>query len=62
MTGSLDNTVKLWDLKSEINNKIIGNHLKGVRTVDISKDDTFAVSGCEGNQIILWDLKGFKNK
>lgn len=54
MSGSNDNTIKLWDLCSKESFKTLSKHKEWVRSVDISLDNIHIVSGSLDNKIIIW--------
>jgi len=55
MSGSLDKTVKLWDIQTGGVIKTYG-HTSQVLSVSISPDSTTLASGCEDNSIHLWSV------
>jgi len=70
ISGSDDNTLKLWDLNSGNCLRSFWGHKYGINAIAISKDDRYVVSGSSDNTLKLWDLnsgnclrtyKGHKN-
>jgi len=57
LSGSYDNTLKLWDVSSGKEIKTFTGHTARVNSVDISPDGKYAVSGAENKVIIYWDIK-----
>ena len=59
LSGSLDNTLRLWDIKTgkEITTFVDGN---AVLSVSYSKNGKFALSGSEYGTVKLWDVKSGK--
>lgn len=56
VTGSYDNTAKLWDIKTEnLLNTFIG-HKEGITSVDISGDGSKVVTGSYDSTAILWNI------
>lgn len=58
LSCSLDNTIKLWDLKTENCIRTYFGHLEGVW--DISADNFRIVSGSHDKSIKIWDLQNGK--
>ncbi|KIO01524.1 hypothetical protein M404DRAFT_149834, partial [Pisolithus tinctorius Marx 270] len=58
VTGSEDNTVRVWDAKSgdQIGNPLEG-HTWGVTSVAFSPDGNRIVSGSQDNTVRVWDAK-----
>lgn len=57
VSGSQDNSAKLWDLEGNLIQEFTG-HSKGVISVAFSPDGQNIVTGSEDNTAKLWDLKG----
>jgi WD40 repeat protein len=55
-TGSKDNTIKLFDLKSFKELVTLKGHKGHVRSLAFSSDGKFLLSGSEDNKVKLWDL------
>ena len=57
LTGSDDNTAKLWDLKGHELQSFQG-HTSSVLSVAFAPDGQSILTGSEDNTAKLWDLKG----
>lgn len=57
VTGSLDNTLALWNVSSGKRVKTLRGHQDKVRALAISPDQKFLVSGSLDHTIRLWDLR-----
>jgi WD40 repeat protein len=55
VTGSLDKTLRLWDLKDGVVLKKMEGHRGGVRAVAVSQDGQFIASGDDKGGLIAWD-------
>jgi WD40 repeat protein len=53
VTGSVDKTVRLWDLKTSVVLKMEG-HSIGVWRLAVSQDGQLIASGDKGGQVIVW--------
>ena len=63
VTGSEDNTARLWDLSAEdpaANPIVLRGHGGAVRAVAISPDSRWLVTGSWDNTARLWDLSAFQ--
>ncbi|KAF5841762.1 WD40-repeat-containing domain protein [Dunaliella salina] len=56
VSGSFDNTIKLWDVASGSCRATLEGHTKRVRSVAVSKDGCTLVSGSDDRTARLWDL------
>ncbi|GMV93145.1 MAG: hypothetical protein AMXMBFR82_29230 [Candidatus Hydrogenedentota bacterium] len=56
VTGSADNTLKLWDAGTGACVRTFEGHQNSVICVDISPDGTRAISGSRDRTIRLWDI------
>ena len=56
LTGSKDATVKLWDLRTGKEMRVLKGHSKDVTSVKFSPDGKLAVSGSEDKTIKLWNI------
>ena len=61
LSGSSDNTVKLWDILNNKDTTTFVGHTAGVNTVAFSPNGKFALSGSDDNTIKLWDIITGKN-
>ena len=57
VSGSYDNTIKLWDMQTGGVVKTFCGHTEGVGIVSISADSTRIVSGSIDGTINLWDVQ-----
>ena len=55
VSGSLDNTIRLWDAVSGAHLNTLEGHSGGVYSVSFSPDGKSIVSGSSDNTIRLWD-------
>src|SRR5947207_1864656 len=55
-SGSVDQTVKLWDVATGKEKATLEGHLQAVRSVAFSKDDKLLASGSWDNSIRLWEV------
>lgn len=56
ISGSMDKTVRDWNLKNG-KSRVIGKHLDGVISVAVSPDESTVATGDRGGVIQTWDLK-----
>jgi WD40 repeat protein len=56
-SGSVDETIKLWDLKTGKERATLKGHTAGVQSVAYSPDGKTLASGGEDETIKLWDIK-----
>ena len=57
VSGSRDNTIKIWNLESGQEIKTLAGHNGSVRSVAISSDSKYIVSGSDDNTIKIWNLE-----
>ena len=62
VSGSEDNTIKLWNLNTGECIATLERHEAGVRAVAISPDGQLLVSGSADNTIKLWQLPSVENE
>jgi WD40 repeat protein len=55
--GSLDNTIKLWDVKTGKELQTLTGHSNWINSVAFSSDGSTLASGSLDNTIKLWDVK-----
>ncbi|WP_375340506.1 WD40 repeat domain-containing protein, partial [Plectonema radiosum] len=58
ISGSEDNTVRLWDMSGKQIGQPFSGHKKSVQSVAFSPDGRYIVSGSEDNTVRLWDMSG----
>ncbi|MGI8500579.1 MAG: eIF2A-related protein [Hassallia sp.] len=58
VSGSEDNTVRLWDMSGKQIGQPFTGHTKSVQSVAFSPDGHYIVSGSEDNTVRLWDMSG----
>jgi WD40 repeat protein/serine/threonine protein kinase len=56
LSGSRDNTIKLWEVSTGRCLRTFIGHRNGVRSVCLSADCRFALSGSDDNTIKLWEV------
>ena len=56
LSGSSDNTLRLWDLASGETLRTLEGHTSGVSAVAVLGDGSRALSGSSDNTLRLWDL------
>ncbi|MGQ9608329.1 MAG: PKD domain-containing protein [bacterium] len=57
VTGSNDNTVRLWDAKEHLEIAILSGHKARITAVNFSPDGNIIASGSEDGIVKLWDAK-----
>jgi WD40 repeat protein len=55
-SGSLDKTVKLWDVATCTNIATLTGHNEGVKSVTFSPNGRILASGSDDKTIRLWDI------
>jgi WD40 repeat protein len=56
VSGSMDNTVRIWDLASGQLVRTLEGHSGGVDTVAVSRDNKVIVSGSRDRTVRIWEL------
>jgi hypothetical protein len=56
LSGSVDKTLKLWDLATGATIRTLTGHTDVVQSVAIAPDGRTALSGCKDKTLQLWDL------
>jgi hypothetical protein len=57
VSGSYDNTVRIWDLETGACLRTLAGHSDWVRSVSVSPDGRRVVSGSEDHTVRVWDLE-----
>ena len=57
VSGSWDNTIRIWDMQSWDCLKILQGHTDRVRSIAINCDGRIVVSGSEDNSVRIWDIE-----
>jgi WD40 repeat protein len=60
LSGSWDNTLKLWDISSGKEIRTLSGHSSSVESVAFSPDGKYALSGFSNKTFTLWDLSSGK--
>jgi len=60
-TGTEDNGIRIWDLKTQKNVATFQGHKGGISAVRFSENGYYLASAAKDNQLKLWDLRGPKN-
>jgi WD40 repeat protein len=55
-SGSHDNTIRIWDAKSDQTTKVLNGHSDWVYSLAVLQDGSLA-SGSHDNTILIWDTK-----
>ena len=58
VSGSNDNTIKIWSIKDETDVKTLSDHTSYVYSVCISNDGSTIVSGSDDQTIRIWGIDG----
>jgi len=56
-SGSLDDTIKLWDVETGKELRTLTGHSSAVSSIAFSADGTLMISGSEDKTVRLWDVK-----
>jgi len=56
LSGSLDRTVKLWNLETNREIKTFGDHKGAINSVDIHSSDALCVSGSGDKSVRIWNF------
>lgn len=56
VTGSFDNTLKLWEAVTGRELRTLTGHTGQVLSLDVSRDGAYLVSGSRDNTLKLWDM------
>jgi WD40 repeat protein len=58
VSGSMDGTLRVWDLAGHQPPRVLEGHTGGVGAVALTADGKRAVSGSSGKTLRVWDLEG----
>ena len=58
VSGSVDNTLRVWDLDGQAPPRVLEGHTGWVKAVALSADGKRAVSGSGDKTLRVWDLDG----
>lgn len=56
VSGSDDNTVRIWDVATKKPIRTLAGHTSAVTSVDFSSDGVFIVSGSKDNTVRIWEF------
>lgn len=56
-SGSLDNSVKVWNLLENQQEAVLEGHTLNVRNVEITSENQFTVSKSDDNSVRVWSLQ-----
>lgn len=59
-SGSDDNSIRLWNLATGKEDKVLRRHGSGVRSCTFSPDGEFVLSGSQDEYVRLWNLAGYQ--
>ena len=62
VSGSGDNTLRVWDLETAQTTKTLHGHIDSVNTVAVTPDGRRLVSGSWDHTLRVWDLKDGKER
>jgi WD40 repeat protein len=54
VTGSYDQTLRIWDLETGVVLKKMEGHSQGVTALAVSRDGQIIASGDDGGEVIAW--------
>jgi WD40 repeat protein len=57
VSGSNDGTIRLWNLKSKCQEKILAKHSMPINSIAISADNKYIISGSDDKTVKLWNLQ-----
>ena len=57
ISGSSDNTLKVWDIKSGKEMQTLAGHTGWVYAVAVTPDGSYAISGSSDNTLKVWDIE-----
>ena len=60
-SGSNDETIKIWDLRTHECIKTLHGHRGSVNTVAFSPDGTYLASSSDNDKIKIWDVQRLKS-
>ena len=57
VSGSSDNTIKIWNLETGQEIRTLNGHKNYVRSVAVTADQKFVVSGSSDKTVKIWNLE-----
>jgi WD40 repeat protein len=57
ISGSWDNTLKVWDVETGMEIRTLRGHAGDVGAVAVTPDGSMAISGATDNTLIVWDIR-----
>jgi tricorn protease-like protein len=57
VTGSADNTARVWDAKTHLQLAVLKGHMNSVTSVAVSADGARIITGSDDNTVRVWDAK-----
>jgi len=57
VSGSLDHTLRVWDLHSGESLHVLGGHTSWISDVAVTPDSNWAISASDDGSVRLWDLR-----
>lgn len=57
VSGSIDNTVKLWDTRTANQTVTLEGHSENIKALIVSTDGSRIVSGSSDGAIKIWDIR-----
>ena len=57
VTGSDDNTIRIWDIGSKKEIAVLKGHTQALTRITITNDDRYIISASHDNTERLWNIK-----